>query len=218
MSSIRTLPEALAAAADGDAGYIFVGPDKETHRSYADVHQASIGVACALRALGLRRGDLVALVIGDSDQFLTTLFGASIAGVIPASLYPPATTSDLPRYLAATARILNSCGARAVVTTAGLHPHVDTLRSICPTLAFVVPCDALDAPVSGSGAPVSADDIAFVQFTSGRRSPRSRRNSGPPASARRALSPATASPSTCSPRPFLPAVGTFASNTSRQTT
>jgi fatty-acyl-CoA synthase len=167
MPSIRTLPEALAAAADGDAGYIFVGPDKETHRSYADVYQASIRVACALRAVGLRRGDLVALVIGDSDRFLTTLLGASIAGVIPASLYPPATTSHLPGYLAATAHILNSCGARAVVTTAGLHPHVDNLKSICPSLEFVLPADALDAPGSETRVAVSADDIAFVQFTSG---------------------------------------------------
>ena len=82
----------------------------------------------ALRAQGLGRGDLVALIIGDSEQFLTTLFGASIAGVIPASLYPPATTSDLPRYLTATAGILNSCGARAVITSTGLHPHIDALQ------------------------------------------------------------------------------------------
>jgi fatty-acyl-CoA synthase len=167
MSSVRTLPEALATAADGDAGYVFVESGKETRRSYAEMYAASCRVAWALRARGLGRGDLVALIIGPSEQFLTTLFGASMAGVIPASLYPPAPTSDLPRYLAATAGILNSCGARAVVTSPALHPHIDTLRSICPTLEFVLPCNALDAPASGRLEAVSFDDIAFVQFTSG---------------------------------------------------
>ncbi len=167
MSRVRTLPEALAEAAHSDAGYIFVAAGVETRRSYADVYDASRRVAHALRALGLRRGDLVALVVGDAGQFLTALFGVSIAGLIPASLYPPAATSDLPQYLAATAGILRSCGARAVVTTAGLQPHFAHLRSRCPELAFVVARDTLDAPECESPAAVSADDIAFVQFTSG---------------------------------------------------
>ena len=167
MPGVRTLPAALGAAARGDAGYIFLGPGGETRRSYSDVYEASQGVACALRALGLGPGDLVALVIGDPEQFLTTLFGASIAGVTPASLYPPASTSDLPRYLAATSGILRSCHARAVVTTAGLQPHFDALRDICPELRYAVACEALRAPAFDSLPPVSADDIAFVQFTSG---------------------------------------------------
>jgi fatty-acyl-CoA synthase len=167
MPGVRTLPEALAEAARGPAGYIFVASGRETRRSYAEIYETSRRVSGALRALGLGKGDLVALVVGDAEQFLTTLFGASIAGVIPASLYPPATTSDLPRYLAATAGILRSCGARAVVTTAGLEPHFAELRSICPELAFVLSCDALDAPDPGPERTVSADDTAFVQFTSG---------------------------------------------------
>jgi fatty-acyl-CoA synthase len=173
MPGLRTLPEALAEAARGHAGYIFVASGRETRRSYAEMYETSRRVARALRAWGLGRGDLVALVVGDAEQFLTTLFGASIAGVIPASLYPPATTSDLPRYLAATAGILRSCGARAVVTTAGLQPHFDALRSSCPELSLVLACETLDpldavaAPESGPQPTVSADDTAFVQFTSG---------------------------------------------------
>ena len=46
MSSVRTLPEALATAAHGDAGYIFVGSGTETRRSYAEVYA---GVAAASR-------------------------------------------------------------------------------------------------------------------------------------------------------------------------
>lgn len=167
MPPIRTLPRALAAAAEGDAAYVFVGLGAETRRSYAQMYTASLRVSAGLRALGLGRDDLIAIVIGDSEQFLTALFGASMAGVIPASLYPPATTSDLRRYLEATAAIVRSCKARAVVTSTGLQPHLAALRAVCPDLMFVVSCDALDAEPSGHCVAVSADDIAFVQFTSG---------------------------------------------------
>ena len=86
MTTLRTLPEALAEAARTDEGYVFVADGIETRRSYADLRLASLGVARALREAGLRPGDLAALAIGDAEQFLTTLFGASMAGIIPASL------------------------------------------------------------------------------------------------------------------------------------
>ena len=47
MPPVRTLPEALATAAHGDAGYVFVGSGTETRRSYADMYA---GVARAWRA------------------------------------------------------------------------------------------------------------------------------------------------------------------------
>ena len=171
MDLVTTLPEALATAARGAHGYRFIGPrGAETGRSYADIHAASLRVAASLHALGLRRGDLVAIIVGDPEAFLTTLFGASIAGVIPASLYPPATTSDLPSYLDAAARVLRSCNARAVITSAALVEHVESLRSACPNLATVAPSDALQSPPLDTPPAVEApsgNDVAFVQFTSG---------------------------------------------------
>jgi len=138
MATPRTLPEALAEAAYTEAGYAFVAGGIEVRRSYAEIRQASLGVARALREAGLRRGDLVAIVVNDAEQFLTTLLGASISGVVPASLYPPATTSDLPRYLELTAGILRTAGARAVVTSNGLVAGFEQMRPVCPDLRFVL--------------------------------------------------------------------------------
>ena len=99
MPPLRTLPEALADAALTSAGYRFQAGAVETWRSYAEVRHEALRVARALKDAGLRRGDPIALVIPDGHQFLTALFGASIAHLIPASLYPPATcraTSSSP--------------------------------------------------------------------------------------------------------------------------
>ena len=168
MSAATTLPAALAAAARGSHGYRFVGArGAETRRSYADMHVAALRVAGAFGEMGLTRGDLVALIVGDPEGFLTTLFGASIAGLVPASLYPPAPTSDLPSYLESTARVLNTCQATAVITSPALMPHIESLRPLCPRLSLVVPFDAMQGPALSDGAAPPAHDIAFVQFTSG---------------------------------------------------
>jgi fatty-acyl-CoA synthase len=167
MSTLRTLPEALAHAARADAGYCFVSGDTDTWRSYADVRQASLGVARALREAGLRRGDLVALVLPDAEQFITALCGASIAGVVPASVYPPAATSDLPRYMPLATAILSASSARAVVTSRVLAPSFEVARDNCPTLELVLCREDLDAPPAEPGPQPALDDIAFVQFTSG---------------------------------------------------
>jgi acyl-CoA synthetase (AMP-forming)/AMP-acid ligase II len=167
MLTSRTLFEALAEAARSDAGFSFQPGGADTSTSYAEIRRQSLRVARALRDAGLRRGDLVAIVVPDGEQFLTSLFGASIARLIPASLYPPATTADLPRYIELTAGILNASEARAVVTSRALAPAFEGARAICPRLSLVLCREDLDAPADEPGEAPSPDDIAFVQFTSG---------------------------------------------------
>jgi fatty-acyl-CoA synthase len=172
MPDFRTLPEALSDAAASGEGYVFLAGAHEVRRSYADIQRTSLGIAARLRATGLEPGDLVAIVINDAEQFLTAFLGVSIAGMVPASLYPPTTTSELPAYLELTAGIVRSAQARAVITTAALAPCFDGLAATCPSLAQVLSRESLDDEVDlAHGASGSArlriDDLAFVQFTSG---------------------------------------------------
>jgi acyl-CoA synthetase (AMP-forming)/AMP-acid ligase II len=166
-ASARTLPDALAEAARADAGYRFLSGRAESFRSYAEIRHAACRVARSLVEAGLRHGDLVAIVLSDAEAFLTTLFGVSIAGLVPASLYAPATTSDPGSYLDLTAEILRASDATAVVTTAALVPGFDGLRAQCPALSLVLAHDALDAPAIEPDRRPALDDIAFVQYTSG---------------------------------------------------
>jgi acyl-CoA synthetase (AMP-forming)/AMP-acid ligase II len=170
MAPLRTLPEALADAARAGTGYRFVAGtngDDEMVRSYAEMQQRAWQIARSLREAGLRRGDLVAVVVPEAEAFLATLFGASIAGVIPASVYPPSQMSDVARYLDLTAAMLRSADARAVVTTPALERDFASLRPVCPALALVLTVDGLDAPAIEPDDLPGLDDVAFVQFTSG---------------------------------------------------
>jgi fatty-acyl-CoA synthase len=167
MPILRTLPEALAEAARAGDGYYFLADGHETFRSYADVRGAACRFARALVESGLHRGDLVGLVLNDAEAFLTALMGASMAGVVPASMHPPAAVGDLTRFVDLTAGILRSSAARAVVTERALLPHFDAVRAACPALSLVLAREDLDAPASDPPSHPSLDDIALVQFTSG---------------------------------------------------
>jgi len=166
MPAPKTLPEALARAADSDSGITFLEAGRATERSYADLRRASLSVAAGFRALGLRRGDVVALVLSEPEQFLTALFGASIAGLVPALLYPPIGGGDPERYFSATTTILRDAGARIAVTDQTLAERFLQLRAHCPELSAVVARETLDAP-SIDFPPPDVGDLAFVQFTSG---------------------------------------------------
>jgi fatty-acyl-CoA synthase len=170
MPNPRTLPEALAEAARADAGYWFLSPGADIYRSYADVLAASCRVARSLVEAGLRRGDLAALVLPDAEPFLTALFGASTAGLIPASMPLPArsgTAGELAPYLDLAAGILRAAEAKALVTTKVLAAALAPLRGRCPGLECVLAYEDLDAPAAEPDTPRSLDAIAFVQFTSG---------------------------------------------------
>jgi len=167
MRGLQTLPEALCQAAGSGAGVTFCDRGEETFRSYADLLTSARRVAASLAAAGLRRRDLVAVVVSDAEPFLTTLFGASLLGIVPALIYPPLTTVDLPQYLESSARVLRAAGARALVADTALVAAFESLRPVVPTLDLVLARETLDAAPIETLAPVALDDVAFVQFTSG---------------------------------------------------
>jgi fatty-acyl-CoA synthase len=169
MTGLRTLPQMLDDAALTGAGITFLPGGGETHRTYAELQKAARGIARALQEAGFKRGHVIALVLPDAEQFLTALFGASIAGIVPASVYPPATTVDLRQYFDVTARTLSASGAQGVITTATLASGFAGLRDRCPDLEMVLVHQDLDAPPLAECdlRPPSLDDVAFVQFTSG---------------------------------------------------
>ena len=167
MPAPRTLVDALEQAARADSGLWFVDGASETFRPYAVLLHESRRIAAALLEAGLQRGDLVALILPDPDHFLTALFGASIAGLVPASLYPPASVSEHEPYLAQTATILSTTGARGVVTTAALAASLAPIRARCPHLAHLLIYESLDGAQKDLTERPADDAIAFVQFTSG---------------------------------------------------
>ena len=201
-AAARRLPRGAAAERRG-VTCSWTGASRR-RRSYAEMSDASLRVRRGVPRDGPASAAISSrLIVDDAEQFLTALFGASIAGLVPASLYPPGDRDRSPRYLDATAGILRAARARAVVTTPRARRR-DGRRCAtrCPDVACVIAMRRLERATSTASradvrlrherahAGASLDDIAFVQFTSGSTSrPKASRS-------RIAVWPRTSTPST----------------------
>ncbi|HXN34322.1 MAG TPA: fatty acyl-AMP ligase [Polyangiaceae bacterium] len=169
-----TLVDAVRAIADDrDRGFVFVKPDG-TERLYT-FHAIAVEAerrAAQLLARGLQKGDRVALVIPEGDEFVLSFLGAQFAGGIPVPIYPQVSFKNLESYHDTVAHIAQASGATMLVTTNASKPFVDpAFARGSSTSCCVLTVDDLAESAAG-GAPrvdvrVSPDDLALLQFTSG---------------------------------------------------
>src|ERR1700737_2948418 len=99
----RTIAEAIedAAKAEPTRGFRFIPEEggvpgatgstsqSEASFSYTAIERATARYGGALQALGLKKGDRVALILPTNEDFVLCFFGAIRAGVIPVPIYPP---------------------------------------------------------------------------------------------------------------------------------
>ena len=181
MTEFRTLAKAIedAAKCDPTRGFRFVpesgvpvaGASHDTSEasfSFTAIERASARYGGALQALGLRKGDRVALILPTNEDFILCFFGAIRAGIIPVPIYPPLGIGQLQGYLDNTRHIVEKCGAKALVTDAKIKRLLGTVQASCPELEQVVAVEAIRESLEPLKAvDIKLDDIAFLQFTSG---------------------------------------------------
>ncbi len=178
--SFPTFAHALedAAKADPTLGFRFVSEDgvpgfggkttSEGSFSYTALERASARYGGALQALGLSKGDRVALILPAAEDFVLCFFGAMRAGIIPVPIYPPLGLGQLQGYLDNTRHIVAKSGARALVTTGQIKRLLGTVQSSAPSLEQVVAIEGIRESMEVlKPVKLGADDVAFLQFTSG---------------------------------------------------
>jgi fatty-acyl-CoA synthase len=187
----RTLPQAIedAAKSEPTRGYRFVpetgvpgfaGPGAapaagqdpsvggESSFSYTAIERMTARFGGALQALGLRKGDRVALVLPSNDDFVLCFLGAIRAGIVPVPIYPPMALGTLQAYLDNTRHIVAKSGARALVTTSKIKRLLGTVQGACPDLEQVVAIEGIRESTEPLKAEkITLEDVAFLQFTSG---------------------------------------------------
>jgi fatty-acyl-CoA synthase len=184
----RTIPQAIedAAKAEPTRGYRFVpetgvpgfsafnapgvteAQTSEASFSYTAVERISARFGGALQALGLRKGDRVALILPSNDDFVLCFLGAIRAGIIPVPIYPPVSLGQLQAYLDNTRHIVAKSGARALISTARIKRMLGTVQAACPDLEQVVAIEGIrESAEPLKGERITLEDTAFLQFTSG---------------------------------------------------
>jgi fatty-acyl-CoA synthase len=152
-----------ARPAAGDAG-----DASEASFSFTAIERMSARFGGALQALGLRKGDRVALILPNNDDFVLCFLGAIRAGIVPTPIYPPMALGQLQAYLDNTRHIVAKSGARVLITTAKIKRLLGTVQSACPALEQVVAIEGIrESSEPLKPEKVGLDDVAFLQFTSG---------------------------------------------------
>ncbi len=142
------------------------GEDETETLSYGELADAAARVAGALAHSGISPGSAVALMLPSGLDFFRCFLGILVAGAVPVPIYPPARPAQLEDHLRRQAGILRNCEARVLVTFDRVRPLARMLTGLCPTLDRVITPADLDAPTVPR-LPVSADDLALLQYTSG---------------------------------------------------
>ena len=167
----------LIAAIDGskgmvDKGFTFLDRDqKELFFSWDGLREEAKRRAAHFRSYGLKKGDRLAMVLPDGEDFVPTFLAAVWAGLVPVPLYPPLSIGKLDSYVDTLVVILNKAGPTHIATNAKIQAVLWSGLSKVTSLKGVITAEELRGPapegVPQEPAVVTDNDLAFLQFTSG---------------------------------------------------
>jgi acyl-coenzyme A synthetase/AMP-(fatty) acid ligase len=126
--------------------------------SFQELEDAILRLSAGLSARGLKRGDRVAIRLGDSSQSALLFFAAIAGGFVALPLSDQLTMPELKM-------LLDDSGAAAIATSTSLPD--DLIASGMIVLSPEDIASFICAPVRSAYAPAAEDDPAFLIYTSG---------------------------------------------------
>lgn len=153
-------------------GYTFLDRDQDGNfYSFEKLREEAMRRAAHFRSYGLKKGDRLAMVIPEGEDFVPTFLGAVWAGIVPVPLYPPLSLGKLDAYVDTLIAILTKAKPLYVVTSSKVQTIIWGGISKVPSIKGVITTEELLTPApagaSGEKADVGPDDLCFLQFTSG---------------------------------------------------
>jgi acyl carrier protein len=147
--------------------FLYEDADEPTALTYAELYQGALDYAAGLQARGAEKGTAVAIMLPTGRDYLFTFFATLLVGSIPVPIYPPARLSQLEDHLRRHVRILDNAQARILVTVEQARTIARLMLEQVETLDNVVTCAELPTDTPCQPVRAEADDIAFLQYTSG---------------------------------------------------
>ncbi len=150
----------------GSRPVIFIDEKKITYSEFKkDVDK----FASYLQHNGIKRGDKIALILPNCDEFVTAIFSATAIGAVVVPLNPQLKAREY-EY------ILNNCEAKLLITSKMLKKEVSNLKLITPLTEVIWVdgedgikfSDTLTYPQSDYNLSYSSiDELAVIIYTSG---------------------------------------------------
>ncbi len=165
-----TLTEALDYAAHGETGFNFYTGRGAIYAglSYTQLRAEALELADKLLGLGLAKGDRVALIAETDPEFIRFFCACQYAGLIPVALPASVKLGAHAIYVAQLRSLLEASDAAVGVASEGYLPFLQEAGEPLSLRMVGEPADFHALPARGMTLPeVSADDIAYIQYTSG---------------------------------------------------
>jgi fatty-acyl-CoA synthase len=168
--TFATLADALEYAAKGDTGFNFYSPRGELAEvlTYRALHARALAAARRLASLGLARGERIAIVAETGPEFLAVFFGCQFAGLVPCPVPYSVYIGGKDAYVARVAGMLAAARAAVVIGPDDLGDHIREAANVA-SVATVMTFDELAALPESTGnlVPFGADEVAYIQYSSG---------------------------------------------------
>lgn len=140
----------------------------ETVYTMPEVDRRTARIAAGLQERGIQKGDRIGLVLIDPEEFILTFLAAVRVGIVAVPLYPPMSMADLDAYIEKLTRIAQNAECKLIVASERVHKVLWQVVSQVPSLKTLVEMKDLLASTATTHFPVlAADEIAFLQYTSG---------------------------------------------------
>jgi acyl-CoA synthetase (AMP-forming)/AMP-acid ligase II/acyl carrier protein len=172
MIKATTLTEVLEANRAFPRSITYLEGENESRSvSAGELYERALGILYHLQRIGARRGDKLILFLGNNEQFIDVFWAAILGGIVPVPVALGISDEHRHKLLRIARRLgtpflyterrsLDRLGTFAAEK--GEQELFDGLRR----RTFLVD-DLDDISRPGSVQRVSADDIAFIQFSSG---------------------------------------------------
>ena len=165
-----TLTEGLDFAALGETGFNFYSPRGalDVVLPYRELREKALATAGKLAAAGIRRGERVSIVAETGPDFMTAFFACQYAGVLPCPMPYPMHIGGKEAYVERISGMMRAAHASAALMPEELRGHVREAAEKAG-VNIVLTHDELRAlpEKEGAIAPFSADDPAYIQYSSG---------------------------------------------------
>jgi benzoate-CoA ligase len=160
-AAVDLIERNLAAGRGGKTAYV----DDAGATTYAQLGERVDRAVNALRALGLKREQRIAIAMLDSADWVALFLGAIKAGVVPVALNTLLTRSDYEYQL-------KDSRARALFFSQALFKSFEGLQPKCPNLKYVINDAQLrdllaTADPKAEPAATLRDDMCFWLYSSG---------------------------------------------------
>lgn len=162
VSAIERLPE------DPHRGFSFYSADGEPKfYSFGSMRDEAFRRAAQLQAEGVTKGDRVALIVHEGEQFVHTFLGCVCAGGIPVPIYPQLRFRDLGSYRATIAYILQASRASLLVASRLVAEKAELATLTGAHRTVEAETLSLQSPPRYRPVEFRHEDLCFLQFTSG---------------------------------------------------